>query len=58
MKNLSYNELEEELENLPDTWYPAMIVVIVKAALSRPIFQRGGLERLVDKTIREMQTEE
>lgn len=44
---MTYDELNSELQNLPQTWYPALLLVMVEAAISKRVFVRGGVTRFV-----------
>jgi hypothetical protein len=47
VKYESYNELEEELKNLPETFYPALIEVMVKASYKKKVWVPGGASNFV-----------
>lgn len=46
---LSYGEIRELLENLPNTWCPALLFVLVKTCVRKKVFQPGGLENIVKR---------
>lgn len=48
----SFSEWEKfvkEIENLPTTWYPALILEMVKAAYGKNVFLPGGASRIVQQ---------
>lgn len=42
-----YNRIKEEIVNLPVTWYPALIVEMVQAAIQKRVFKPGGITEFV-----------
>lgn len=53
MKNLLWDELEKELSNLPMTWVPAVLRIVVRRAMQLNVFREGGLVQYVLNTIEE-----
>ncbi len=46
---LDYEEIVELLSNLPMTWYPALLGIMVAEAYDHNVFQPGGASRIVRK---------
>lgn len=42
-----YEKLRSELQNLPLTWYPDLIRVIIQAAVKKGVFKVGGASRFL-----------
>ena len=42
MKYDNYNDLKRGLKNLPMTWYPALILEMVRAAYKKNVYIPGG----------------
>lgn len=51
-KDLSYEELETFIENMPLTWLPSIFIFIIKEALRRKIFTNNDIEPIVALTKR------
>jgi hypothetical protein len=49
MSKRSYNEIAEEIKDLPMTWYPALIIIAVEAAIAKGVFVPGGVSEFVRK---------
>lgn len=47
MNNLRYNEIKEQIENLPATWIPALIIVMTETAVRKNVLEPGKLACLV-----------
>jgi hypothetical protein len=45
MKYDDYNDLKNGLKNLPMTWYPALILEMVKAAYKKNVYLPGGASK-------------
>lgn len=48
-KITSYEVIRSELEDLPQTWCPALLFVLVKTCVRKKVFQPGGLENIVKR---------
>lgn len=57
MKSLSYKELEEELKNLPMTFYPALIAIMIESAIDKKVFVEGGATNFVKRIEDKIYTE-
>lgn len=53
--DLGYEELEQQLKQVPLTWLPGLLYTLVTECVRQKIFQEGGLVRAV---IRAQQTAE
>ena len=47
MEYEDYEDLSEGLRNLPMTWYPALILTMVKAAYKKNVFQPNQASTLI-----------
>lgn len=43
-----YEKVERIVRNLPMTWYPALLLVMVKAAYEKRVFRPGKAGRFID----------
>lgn len=43
---MSYEDFKAELENVPQTWYPALFQALILAAYRHKVFQPGGASRM------------
>jgi hypothetical protein len=43
---MSYEEIKKEIEDAPDTWLAALVLVAMKAAIRRKVFKPGELKNL------------
>lgn len=48
---MNYNEIEDELRNLPRTWIPMLLRTLVIRAIRANVFVEGGLEEYVRHSI-------
>lgn len=55
--HMSYEEIKTEIEQLPQTWIPALVLILIEQAVKKKCFKQGGLTRLVQE-IENRQTEE
>jgi hypothetical protein len=44
---MSYADTAETIRDLPSTWIPALLLVIVETGYNKHVFQPGGASRLV-----------
>lgn len=44
---LSYEAIRNEIENLPQTWCPALLFAMVRVCVRKKVFAPGGLEKIV-----------
>ena len=44
-----YDEIKKALGELPQTWYPALIQIMVLAAYEKNVFVRGGASAYIQK---------
>lgn len=49
MKDLSYQELEQQLQTAPLTWIPALLRALVARAVELQVFRPGALARFVEE---------
>jgi hypothetical protein len=49
MKYNGYEDLCNGLKDLPQTWYPALLITMVEAAYSKRVFVPGGASSLIRK---------
>lgn len=45
----SYEEIKDELENLPVSWYPALLAVMVESAIKKKVFREGSVTKFVEE---------
>lgn len=45
----SYEELKKELQGMPMSWHPAILMVVVESALKHKCFVEGGMARVIAK---------
>jgi hypothetical protein len=45
-----YEQLKKAIEEAPDTWLPALVLVAMKAAIKRKVFKPGELKNLAAST--------
>jgi hypothetical protein len=48
----AYEELTGWLQRVPATWLPGLLIDTVKQCVARKVFKDGGLERIVDASIK------
>lgn len=46
-----YEKLVENIKKAPDTWLPALLILIVRVCHERVIFKAGGLQRTIERAI-------
>jgi len=46
---MTYQEIKNEISDLPPTWYPALLMHMVKTAISKNVFLPGGATEFVRK---------
>ena len=44
---MSFDEIKSEIQDLPQTWIPALLKVMVETAVEKHVFQPGGIARFV-----------
>lgn len=44
---MNYGQLVEELKDLPPTWYPALLAVMVEACKRKNVFKPGMIHEFV-----------
>lgn len=49
--SLSYEELKREIDAAPESHVPGLLIAVVRTAIKRQVFQPGGLEKVVARTI-------
>lgn len=54
----TYEDLEKELRNLPDTWYPAMIAILVETSHKKKIWIKGGVQNYVNNVVKRLEEQE
>lgn len=47
MKYDGYADLRDGLMDLPMTWYPALIITMIKSAYIKKVFKKGGASEFV-----------
>lgn len=47
LREISYETLQNELERLPLTWYPGLILHLVELSYNKKIFLPGGASRII-----------
>ena len=47
LDNLTYNELRQELKELPMTWYPDLITAMIEASYEKKVFIKGKASTFV-----------
>lgn len=47
MQTGDYEEVTAAIRNAPDTWFPALMVELLKAALHKKVWQRGCIHKYV-----------
>lgn len=57
MKYIDYKDLEDGLEKIPVTWYPAIILHIIEVAHKRNVFKPYGASRMIRKFEKRLKNE-
>lgn len=55
--HLHYEEIRNAIENLPDTWCPALLFALVRTCVRKHVFSEGGLISIVQRAIAEEKME-
>lgn len=50
---MNYSEIREELEDIPQTWCPALLVTLVRTCVRKKVFREGGLVATVKQVEKE-----
>ena len=48
-ETMNYDDWEKEIETLPTTWYPALIIKMVEEAYRKKVFVTGGASTLIQR---------